>query len=158
MGKPRSTYMHCGSTSQHLYTAANKRRSTFYIPREYRTSPTCTYSSTSQHLYAAANKFRSTFYILRHSLSAYASRCEHLAQRWWVGRVKRRVYSCETQVSLPGGRSSPCGRRLGVNGYLGIRGSSTHSEYTQSPQQPKQSAPTLLAGMSASTSALRCLE
>ena len=73
-------------------------------------------------------------------------------------RKKERVLSCETQVSLPGGRSSPCARHLGVNCRQGSRGSSAHSECTQSPQQPQQSAPTLLAGMSASTSALRGLE
>ena len=99
VGRPRSTYMHSGSTSQHLYAAANKLRSTFYILREYRAAPTCTYSSTSQHLYAVANKFRSTFYILRHSLSAYASRCEHLAQRLCIAARPARTTSSRCRVS-----------------------------------------------------------
>jgi hypothetical protein len=98
VGKPRSTYMHCGSTSQHLYAAANKLRSTFYILREYHAVPTCTYSSTSQHLYATANKFRSTFYILRHSLAAYASRREHLAQRLCIAVRPARTTSSYRRV------------------------------------------------------------
>jgi hypothetical protein len=76
-----------GPDKIYAYAAANKLRSTFYILWGSRAVLTCTYSSTSQHLYAAANKFRSAFYILRHSLAAYASRCEHLAQRLCIGCI-----------------------------------------------------------------------
>ena len=120
MGKLRSTYMYCGSTSQPLYAAVNKFHSTFYILRGSPAAPPCTYISTPQHLYDATNTFCSTFYILRHSPAAYVSRCEYLAQRLRIAArparstsSRRRGLSCLHAQPISGSGQSPHNFNLG---------------------------------------------